>query len=245
MLELSIEKNTNKKEVMDQMNKTGKMAFAVLLMTGVQFVSSAGGHLEDQRSAAAERVSAMPEVLLIGDSIRMGYCGDAGRELGDAADVRWPKENCSNSQNILIQLPRWRGLVSNPKVVQFNCGHWDASRWVGDEEPITSVEEYGKNLRLIVRRLRRDYPDAKLVFATTTRMNPNGVVGRNIRTTDDIRRYNAKAKEVMAAEKVVVNDLFAATENWPSADFADYCHFTKEANRRLGKLVADFLRKQL
>ena len=48
-----------------------------------------------------------------------------------------------------------------------------------------------------------------------------------------------------AAEGVVVNDLFAATENWPSADFADYCHFTKEANRRLGKLVADFLRKQL
>ena len=221
------------------------MAFTVLLVVGVQLVSSADGHLEDQRSDAAKSISSRPEVLLIGDSIRIGYCGEVGRELGDAADVRWPNANCSNSQNILIQLSKWRGLVSNPRVIQFNCGHWDASRWDGDEEPITSIEEYGKNLRLIVRRLRRDYPGAKLVFATTTRTNPSGVVGKNIRTTDDIRRYNAKATEVMTAEGVPVNDLFAATENWPSADFADYCHFTEAANRRLGKLVADFLRKQL
>lgn len=227
------------------MSGIGQMVFTALLMTGAQFVSSAAGHLEDQRSEAAKRISAKPEVLLIGDSIRIGYCGDVGRELGDVADVRWPMTNCSNSQNILIQLPKWKGLVSDPKVIQFNCGHWDASRWDGDEEPITSVEEYGKNLRLIVRRLRRDYPGAKLVFATTTRTNPSGVVGKNLRTTDDIRRYNAKAVEVMALEGVAVNDLFAATENWPATDFADYCHFTESANRQLGKIVADFLRKQL
>ena len=227
------------------MNGIGKIGFTILLMAGMPFVSLAAGHLEEQRAEAAKSVSAKPEVFLIGDSIRVGYCRDVARELGDAADIRWPQANCSNSQNVLIQLPKWRGLVSNPRVIQFNCGHWDASRWDGDEEPITSVEEYGKNLRLIVRRLRRDYPGAKLVFATTTRTNPSGAVGMNIRTTDDIRRYNAKAVEVMTAEGVVVNDLFAMTENWPKSDFADYCHFTAPANRRLGKLVADFLRKQL
>ena len=225
-------------------NVIGGMILMALIVEGSLSLASAGGHLEDRQSVAARPESSKPEVFLIGDSIRIGYCEAVSRELADVADVRWPKENCSNSQNILIQLSWWRNLVSSPRVIQFNSGHWDVSRWDGDEEPITSITEYGRNLRLIVRRLRRNYPGAKLVFATTTPMNPNGTVGKNFRTTDDIRRYNAKAKEVMASEGVVVNDLFAQTEHWPSSDFADYCHFTKTANGRLAKIVADFLRKQ-
>ena len=167
-------------------------------------------------------------------------------ELKDVADVRWPKENCANSQNILISLGWWRKCASAaPAVIQFNCGHWDVSRWDGDDEPITSLDEYGRNIKLIIRRLRRDYPGATVVFATTTPMNPNGTCGKNKRTTEEIRRYNAKAVEVARAEKVPVNDLFAFVEKWPSSDYADYAHFSKEANKRLGRHVAEFLKGQL
>ena len=200
-----------------------------------------GGYLEDAASVPGKCVSALPEVLLIGDSIRIGYCNAVAEALKGKAEVRWPKGNCQNSQNILIALPRWRGLVASPKVVQFNCGHWDASCWDGDEDAITSVDEYARNIRKIIRRIRRYWPETKIVFATTTPMNPNGMKGRNSRTTESIRLYNEAALAVAKSERVVVNDLFAVTGKWPSSDYADYCHFNKPAAKRLGQIVAERL----
>jgi lysophospholipase L1-like esterase len=72
-------------------------------------------------------------------------------------------------------------------------------------------------------------------------MNPNGMKGRNSRTTESIRRYNEAALAVAKSEGVVVNDLFAVTEKWPSSDYADYCHFNKPAAKRLGQIVAERL----
>ncbi len=33
--------------------------------------------------------------------------------------------------------------------------------------------------------------------------------------------------------------------HWPTEAFLDYCHFTDESNKTLGKAVADFLRNQM
>ena len=199
------------------------------------------GHLEDATSQPAAKTSSLPEILLIGDSIRMGYCAAVAEALRGKAEVKWPAANCQSSQNILIQLVRWRGLVASPKVVQFNCGHWDAACWDGDADALTTVDEYARNVRMIIRRIRRYWPEAKIVFATTTPMNPNGKLGGNPRTTESIRRYNAAAVAVAQAEGVAVNDLFAITEKWSTAEYADYCHFTKPAAKRLGGIVADRL----
>ena len=201
---------------------------------------AATGHLEERTSVAAVTNSALPEIYLIGDSIRMGYCKDVADELAGKASVKWPDGNCANSQNILINLGWWRRCASAPAVIQFNCGHWDAAHWDGDAEPITSLGEYRRNVRLIIRRLRKYYPKSKLVFATTTPMNPSGETGGNARTTEEIRRYNEAGAAVAREEGVAVNDLFALTEKWPEADYADYCHFKPEAKKRLGKAVADF-----
>ena len=196
------------------------------------------GHLEDATSKPAAKTSSLPEILLIGDSIRMGYCGAVAEALRGKAEVKWPAVNCQSSQNVMIQLTRWRGLVASPKVVQFNCGHWDAACWDGDADALTTVDEYARNVRIIIRRIRRYWPEAKIVFATTTPMNPNGNLGSNPRTTESIRRYNAAAVAVAQAEGVAVNDLFAITEKWPTSEYVDYCHFTKEAAKRLGGMVA-------
>ena len=92
---------------------------------------------------------------------------------------------------------------------------------------------------MIIRRIRRYWPEAKIVFATTTPMNPNGRLGGgDPRTTQSIRLYNSEDIRVARSEGVEVNDLFAVTEKWPASDYADYSHFTKSASERLGKLVA-------
>ena len=220
--------------------KIGRL-IAVAVAVAAFGAGAANAHLEERTSEAAAAVSALPEIYLIGDSIRMGYCGDVAQELEGKAAVKWPGCNCANSQNILINLGYWRKFASSPKVIQFNCGHWDVSHWDGDEDSITSIDEYRKNVRLIIRRLRRYYPGATIVYATTTPMNPSGLKGGNRRTTEEIRRYNAVGVEVAKAEDVLVNDLFALTEKWPATDWADYCHFNAAANVRLGKAVATFL----
>ena len=215
---------------------------AMLAILAVVAVLQAGaapeGHLEDAASRPAEKTSSLPEILLIGDSIRIGYCKAVAEALNGKAEVKWPAGNCQNSQNILISLVRWRGLVASPKVVQFNCGHWDAACWDGDADALTTVDEYARNVRKIIHRIRRYWPEAKIVFATTTPMNPNGRLGRNARTTESIRRYNAAAVAIAQSEGIAVNDLFAITEKWPESEYVDYCHFNKEAAKRLGGFVA-------
>lgn len=220
-----------------------KYSFAVAaLVTGWQLLAEKSvlpKHLEERTSKAAKSTSNLPEIYLIGDSIRIGYCKDVQRELDGKAEVKWPEGNCANSQNILINLGWWRKFASLPTVIQFNSGHWDASHWDGDAEAITSLEEYGKNMRLIIRRLRRYYPKAILVYATTTPMNPGG--HRASRTTEQIREYNAVGVAIAKSEGVAVNDLFSWVEKWPASDWEDYCHFKPEANARLGKMIAENL----
>ena len=198
-------------------------------------------HLEDIATVPAARTSDLPEVLLIGDSIRMGYCRTVARALSGKAEVRWPKENCQNSQHILTSLARWRGLVESPAVVQFNCGHWDAAHFDGDDSALTTVEDYGRNVRKIIHRIRRYWPKTKIVFATTTPMNPGRTPVKNVRTTEAIKLYNAEAERVARGEGVEINDLFAVAEKWPASDYADYCHFNEAAATRLGKTVASRL----
>ena len=218
-------------------------ASVAAIVFGASAVATSG-YLEDAASEPAKKSSGLPEILLIGDSIRQLYCPYVAEALRGKVEVKWPKENCQNTQFVLTSLSRWRGLVASPKVVQFNCGHWDAAHWDGDDEPLTSVEEYTRNIRKIIHRLRRYWPDAKIVFATTTAMNPSGKQGRNKRTTESIRAYNAAAVKVAREEGVAVNDLFAVVEKWPASDYKDYCHYNKAASKRLGSIVAERLAKE-
>jgi len=181
----------------------------------------------------------MKQILLIGDSIRMGYCGHVKELLADRADVRYPDENCSSSQNILIKLVQWANLCDREQVdiVCFNCGQWDAAHFNYELEPLTSLQEYRKNLYAIVRQLRKLFPKARLVFITTTPMNPDYPENCNPRTTEEINAYNHAAKQVMAELGIVVNDLFAAAESLGTEYYIDYCHFTPEGYKFLGNQV--------
>ena len=186
-------------------------------------------------------------VFLIGDSIRIGYCETVREQLADVAEVFYPEGNCQNSQNILICLARWVAELADPEgidLVQFNCGHWDINHWNGMAEPLTSPGEYEKNIRKILFALRKYFPKAKIVFATTTPMNPDGsgMLRENYRSTEEIARYNAIATAVAKEQGIAVNDLFAVTKDWGEETYADYCHYTAEAFAELGAEVTKMLR---
>lgn len=205
------------------------------------------GYLEDGNAAALEldydpqKVS----ILLIGDSIRMGYCKTVRAQLADMANVFYPAENCRNTQNVITNLHAWSKQFPADEIgiVQFNCGHWDVAHWSGDEESLTSADEYRRNIQMIIRLLRKFFPKAKLVFATTTAMNPNGIVGVNPRYNSRIELYNRIAVEVANESAVAVNDLYAITKTYTTEMYRDHCHLTEPTSEALGKAVADFLRQ--
>ena len=184
------------------------------------------------------------KVLLIGDSIRQGYCSTVREELSDIADVRFPTDNCRFTQYTYVSLANWRWLFEKPEevdVVLWNNGHWDAAHWDGSDESLNPPAVYAEMTRRIEARLDQYFPKAKLVFATTTPMNPNGSQGVNPRTSDEIALYNKAALGVLSPDTVIA-DLNAFCAGFGEEMYSDYCHLTAEGFRKLGIYVAGIIR---
>ena len=182
-------------------------------------------------------------VLLIGDSIRMGYCNTVREELKGNAETVFPVENCRNSQYIIASLDRWKSLCEpeNVAVVHFNCGHWDIAHFGKDEESLTSICEYKRNINQIIRRLKAVYKNAEIIFSTTTTVDENAPVGINHRTNNEIKAYNTAAAGVCLSADVCINDLYSISKSFNSSLYVDFCHFTAEGYSILGKATAEFI----
>jgi lysophospholipase L1-like esterase len=147
-------------------------------------------------------------IILIGDSIRMGYQSRVRAAFEGRAVVTAPKENCGNTFWIRENLDKW--VISHkPDVVHFNAGIHDLGWMPGETNPRFSISEYARSLRIIVDRLRGE-TDASLIFATTTPIlkpcSPS-LPKEQCRSAEIVDRYNAAAVKVMAARDVAVNDL--------------------------------------
>ena len=74
--------------------------------------------------------SDLPKVLIIGDSISIGYTESVAKLLADKADVVRPKDskgdiiNCGSSAMNVAGLDQWLG-DTKWDVIHFNCGLWD------------------------------------------------------------------------------------------------------------------------
>jgi lysophospholipase L1-like esterase len=187
----------------------------------------------------------MKSVLLLGDSIRMGYCPYVKEELKEEAEVYYPEENCRYTQYTLVSLSNWLNIVPDPKevrVVHWNNGHWDIAHWRGEAVSLNSPEQYAQMLERIYRQLCDCCPNAAIIFALTTPMNPDGSAGLNPRTNSEIEKYNAVACDVMGKLGVTVNDLYALMKDKSSSWYKDYAHFTEDGYRLLAKNTSRVIR---
>lgn len=199
--------------------------------------------------AKKEYIGDEKKVLLIGDSIREGYCPFVKEYLKDQVEVVYPNVNCRNTHYVLTSLRSWASMfedTSKVSVVTFNCGHWDIAHWNGEKESLTTQEDYSRNLKRIVKQLRIFFPSAELVFFTTTPVSTsyNGVM-INPRSNEEIEKYNAIACKTMNEQNVKVYDLFTVVKDFGESCFKDYCHLKEEYNAKLGNYVADVVKKMI
>lgn len=186
----------------------------------------------------------MQHIFLLGDSIRMGRDGLPGYEqfLRRQTAGRWavhsPAENCQFAQYALRHVHQWAEHcpAQGIDLVIFNCGLWDVLRMFGDD-PLTPPEVYALMLTRLNRRLRLLFPQAKLLFLTSTPTVEDLYTGPCRRTNADIRQYNAIAREVMDREQVPVLDLYTVASFFPEAWWDDHVHFTADGAKALADAI--------
>ncbi len=184
-------------------------------------------------------VKGLPRVLLIGDSITQGYYKDVADRLnGKAVVARLTTSKSSGDAGLLAEVK----LVLSPMkfdVIHFNNG---LHGWGYTEE------EYAKGLPDLVDAIRKAAPHAKLVWAATTPLrasdNPDQTALRKERG-ERVKARNKIAAEVMAKQKVPINDLYSLAADKLEWYSRDGTHFNDKGKAALGAQVAEQLERVL
>ena len=191
----------------------------------------------------------MKNVLLIGDSIRMGYENYVRDAFNGVAEIKAPEGNCRYALQVLRYAHEWRRLFScTPEevdIVHWNAGLWDVLRMYGDE-PLTPVEFYANLIKRIDIRLRLLFPNAKIIFATSTHVQEEKYGEKLKRLNADIVKYNQAALNVLKDTDTIINDLFAFTKDIADSCRSDMTHFnTPDGVKAMGGEVVATLCREL
>jgi acyl-CoA thioesterase-1 len=192
-------------------------------------------------------VANLPRVLLIGDSISIGYTVAVRELLKGKANVHHPPTNCSSTVVGLKSLEAWLG-DKKWDVIHFNWGLHDL-KYIDEKGALAAVDkgkqqvpldEYEKNLRQLVERLKKT--GARLIWCSTTPV-PEGAAGR---VPGDEARYNEVAARVMKENGVATDDLYAfAKPRLKDIQQPRNVHFSAEGSQQLAQVVAETIEKAL
>ncbi len=203
--------------------------------------------------AEVEDVEGLPRVLLIGDSISMGYTLPVRRALEGRANVHRPAANCGPTDSGLKYIDKWLG-GGKWDVIHFNWGLHDLMHYLGttakeDRVPHTtanafrrnSPEQYEAKLRELVATLQAT--GATLIWASTTPI-PDSAKG--IWKPGDSEIYNQIAAKVMKENNVITDDLWTFTKpKLAGIQKEGDVHFLPEGSSLLGSEVARVIEEAL
>ncbi|MBN7815484.1 SGNH/GDSL hydrolase family protein [Algoriphagus pacificus] len=193
-----------------------------------------------------------PKILIIGDSISIGYTPFVQEKFGESAIVVHNPGNAQHTGTGLDKIDEWIG-EEDWDIIQFNWGLWDLcyrhpdSKEYGNRDKINgtltySLEEYQANLDALVTKIQK-LSDAKLIFVSTTYV-PENEAGR---FKKDPKKYNQVAKKVMKEHGVLINDLYNPSISiHKSNGLGDNdVHYTPEGYEQLAEIIYEFLDKEI
>ena len=200
--------------------------------------------------AKVEDVPGLPRVLLIGDSISIGYTVPVRQMLQGKANVHRPLTNCGPTTKGVAEIDKWLG-DGKWDVIHFNWGLHDL-KYMGpqgqnladpeapDSHPQVPIGEYETNLRKLVARLQKT--GAKLIWRSTTPV-PKGAKGRIV---GDSAKYNTVAKTIMDEYKIAIDDQYSfALKQLDKIQRPANVHFTPEGSRALAQQAVQAIEAEL
>jgi lysophospholipase L1-like esterase len=185
-------------------------------------------------------VAGLPRVLLIGDSISIGYTMPTRKLLEGKANVHRIPTNGGPTKNGVANIAKWLG-TSKWDVIHFNWGIHDL-KYMPDGKRQVEPADYEANLRSLVATLKKT--GAKLVWATTTPI-PEGELNPP-RKFGQVKEYNEIAAKVMAENGVAIDDLNThITPKLATMQNPKDVHYTSAGSEYLAQQVADSITKAL
>jgi arylsulfatase A len=200
----------------------------------------------------------LPNVLILGDSISIGYTLAVRQMLAGKANVFRPMSadgkrpaNCNGTTTGVQSIDSWLA-GRHWDVIHFNWGLHDlkhvktagtAQNSSDPADPVQAdVDTYAANLRTLVTKL--EATGARLVFATTTPVQPGTT--KPLREPDAPVRYNAAAVAIMNNRAIRVNDLFSfCMPQLESLQLPKDVHFTAAGSETLAVEVARVIEQEL
>jgi len=205
----------------------------------------ASSDYQEINSGNSSADTSLPNVLILGDSISIGYTPVVKELLAGVANVQRPDANTRDTNLGLENLETWLG-DTRWDVIHFNWGLHDLcyrhpdSKAVGRRDRINGtisvpLEEYKPNLEALVEQLKKT--GATLIWANTT-LVPDGEVGR---FAGDELKYNHVAKEIMSRHGVKIDDLHTLTSGFDPSLFIKpgNVHYTREGSALIAEQVAE------
>jgi acyl-CoA thioesterase-1 len=200
-----------------------------------------------------------PNVLIYGDSISIGYSSTVRKNLEAKATVIRLFKNGGSSHNFILNMNEMKETMFQPHlehgwgfkwdVIHFNVGLHDLKYLKGKNlnkkgEQVSSISEYKTNLDKICKYLKAEFPQAKLIFATTTPV-PENAKGRFV---GDSVKFNQAALVVLENHPdIVINDLYAFTnpnlKAW--AIEPGNVHYSALGSEKQGEEVSGIIAKYL
>jgi len=191
----------------------------------------------------------LPEVLILGDSISMGYTPYVKEMLKDKANVTRPDENCEGTTKGVRKIDEWLGSTAWD-VIHFNFGLHDIKHvdpGTGEsssntDDPLQAdLKTYRKNLGWIIKRMKST--GAKLILATTTPVPENT---KPLRDPGTEIKYNKTAVKLAEKHKIMVNDLYAfSLPVIKEIQRPANVHFTPEGSKVLAEKVTEVILEAL
>src|SRR6266540_1933513 len=171
-------------------NNLYTLALCLLLM--------ACGHTKEKDPYPCDNVNtvddARPDILVIGDSISIGYTPFVQAAL-PGYDVSHNYCNAMDSKNGVNKIDLWLSQRPSWGAITFNHGLWDVASWIR-----TSDSNYRANLTSLARKIKAS--TTKPLFILTTEIPINTPYRSNARALE----LNAIALDVMNTEGVPVLD---------------------------------------
>ena len=194
----------------------------------------------------------MKKVLLLGDSIRMGYDEYVKELLAGEYEVIYDDvDNGRFAAYTLWPANQFFKNYGHFDVVHWNNGYWDMNVEAPMTEAMHPVDEYIRFLGRILTEIRRN--GAVPIFATTTPILSKEAASEVIREgincfdykNEWVQKYNEAAVKFMKSEHVTVNDLYSLCLKDPHFyKCPDLLHLTEEGYRCCAEQTARAIRKE-
>lgn len=185
-------------------------------------------------------VEGLPRVLIIGDSISMGYTLPVREKLKGVANVHRIAQNGGPTKSGRANIERWLG-AGHWDVIHFNWGIHDL-KFMPDGKRQVESADYEANLRALVERMKQT--GAKLIWATTTPIPKGPLIPP--REFGEVAEYNLIAEKVMKENGVKINDLNARiTPKLGEMQKPQDVHYHDSGSEYLAEQVAQEIREAL